>query len=114
MRAGQTLAWIALPDHCGMIPVVSAEGGRLTWHRLGLLSSVASGEVVAVVGEPDAQVEEADPRRRLVAELERLEHEASARGASPLARHLLSEERKLAGERREQLRRALDAAAGGS
>ncbi len=103
VRAGQTLGWIAGPDRCGLVPVVSRASGKLTFRRTPLLTRVEASEVVAAIGEADVSAELQRERELLAEEAARLSADETPGARSPLAAALLGREEELRRARREAL-----------
>lgn len=53
VRAGQLLAWLAVPDHCALVPLSSPADGRLTARWSALLASGDASALVALVEDDD-------------------------------------------------------------
>lgn len=104
MQQGQVLAWLAIADHCALLPLNAPVSGVLTARWSGLISSGRAGAIVASIGgEPSAGVASGDEapclaaqRQALVQEravvIERLEAIA-AKASHPTAAALLDPER---------------------
>lgn len=96
VEQGQVLAWLAVADHCALLPLNAPASGVLTSRWSDLLSSGRAGVVVAAIDGDDAACLAAQ-RRALAQErvvvIERLEAiEAKAKHATASA--LLEPERR--------------------
>lgn len=96
VEAGQVLAWLAVADHCALLPLNAPGTGRLTARWSELLQTGRGGVVVAEIdgdglacraAERDALREEREARLERLASMER-------RASSPAATTLLGPERR--------------------
>ncbi len=53
VETGQVLAWLAVPDHCALLPLSSPADGRLTARWSALLASGDASALVALVEDDD-------------------------------------------------------------
>lgn len=101
------LAWVSVPDHCALRPLIAPRGGLLTWSRHPELAAVEAGDPVALIGaDADALAAcLAQERAAALQLLQRLEREAAQQPpSSPLAAALLEPERQALGARIARLR----------
>lgn len=114
VTAGQVVAWLRLPEHCNLRPLLAPAAGTLTrWPEL--LPFAAPGDAVGAIDatEAEAQAVARAARRRARERLSTVQAELEGLGQRatrhPTAAALLASER----ERLERLRAALAAWAAG-
>lgn len=107
-QAPKRLAWLAVVDHCALLSI-EAEGAP-TWRRADELTTVETGEPIALLGDDPSERAECEQAEReattrllthLTSELAALD----ARHDSPLQRQLLAAERRALVERIARLQR---------
>lgn len=96
VEQGQVLAWLAVADHCALLPLNAPASGVLTARWSELISSGRAGTVVAAIDGDDVPCLAAQRRaleqERLVV-IERLEA-IEAKAKHPTASALLEPERR--------------------
>ncbi|MBL8938624.1 MAG: hypothetical protein JNM69_28910 [Archangium sp.] len=96
VETGQVLAWLAVADHCALVPLEAPGSGVITSRWSELISSAPAGVVVAAIDGDDGSCEAAERRtleleRRVVVErLVAIERKAG----HPTAAALLEPERR--------------------
>ena len=94
-RDGRPLAWLAVADHCALMPIECPPDAVITWRRDAALKTVRQGEPLALVGDDATEraaceAAQHDAVLRLLHELESLPADAT----SALQRTLLEAERR--------------------
>ena len=93
---GRPLAWLAVADHCALLPIECPADALVTWRRDPALHSVCEGEPLALLGDDAAERAECeasqhDAAARLLRELQSLPDT----GQTALQRELLAAERRV-------------------
>lgn len=85
VEEGQLLAWLAVPDHCALLPLKSPAAGRISARWTHLLASGAGGAIVAELDTDGTQCRHSE-RQALHEAIDRAKARlASLPPASPLA-----------------------------
>lgn len=101
---GRPLAWLAVADHCALLPIECPPGAVVTWRRDAALTAIDEGEPLALVGDDAGEravceAAQRDAVLRLLRELESLPGD----GHTVLQRTLLANERRVLRAQLEQL-----------
>jgi hypothetical protein len=105
------LAWLSVPDHCALRPLITPRGGRLTWRLDPDLATIEPGDPVALLDHDAEALARCLAHERAAARslLTRLEQDAlSQPPRSPLATTLLEPERRSLDARITRLRHLVD------
>ncbi len=105
------LAWISVPDHCALRPLITARGGRLSWRLDPDLTTVEAGAPVALIdADPESMARCLEfERATALSLLAQLERDAVTQPRrSHLATALLAPEQSSLDARITRLRHLVD------
>lgn len=57
VKAHDVLAWLSVPDHCALRPLIAPSGGTVSWRRSALLLEAQAGEALALLEDDPVALE---------------------------------------------------------